>query len=169
MCDNDTGPRPPSLHPAGTEVDQAEHTLIVFKPDAVQRGLVSTLMGRFESVGLDLLIAARRTVAPDFVLRHHDGLLATYGRVITEAVIAYMTSGPLIATIWEGLDATAAGRRLIGPTFPAQARPGTIRGDYAHFRADDVRRTGVLPGNLVHGSRTVGDAKREIELWFGES
>jgi nucleoside-diphosphate kinase len=154
---------------ADQRLDTAERTLVVFKPDAVRRRLVGVLIKRFENIGLDLILASRRTVNTEFVLHHHNDLLDKYGRRVADAVATYMTSGPLVATIWEGTDAAAAGRRLIGPTFPAQAPPGSIRGDYAHFSLEDIHRTGRMSGNLVHGSRTAAEAQREISLWFQDA
>jgi nucleoside-diphosphate kinase len=146
----------------------AERTLVVFKPDTLRRGLVSVLAKRFQVAGLDLLVARRRWIDAEFVFCHHQDLAVKHGDIVVQAVVDYMTSGPVIASIWEGPDAPAIGRALIGPTFPADAPPGTIRGDYADFSVEDVLRTGTMPGNLVHGSRTSDDAKREIRLWFPE-
>ena len=144
----------------------SQRTLVVFKPDTIRRRLVGELVQRFESAGLDLLAARRRTVEAEFVFRHHLDLVDKYGDEVARSVVAYLTSGPVIATIWEGPDAIAAGRRLIGPTFPADAPSGTIRGDYATGSLEDIQRTGHMAGNLVHGSRTLAEAQREIGLWF---
>ncbi|MBE1580549.1 nucleoside-diphosphate kinase [Amycolatopsis roodepoortensis] len=145
-----------------------ERTLVLFKPDAVRRRLVGKLMGRFEYIGLDLIISRRTTITgADFVHRHHPDLVDKHGPVIAAAVVKYMTSGPLIATIWEGYRAIDASRRIIGSTFPAEAARGTIRRDFSQMSRDEVLVTTTMTGNLVHGSRTANEAKREIALWFG--
>ncbi|MFK0250216.1 nucleoside-diphosphate kinase [Amycolatopsis azurea] len=147
-----------------------ELTLILFKPDAVRQRLVGVLIQRFEGIGLDLIYSRRaRITDPEMVYQHHPDLFSKHGAVIADAVVDYMMSGPLIATVWSGIDAVAAGRRQIGPTFPAEAPATTIRGQFSRMSRRDVLKTGVMEGNIIHGSRTTDEAQREIKLWFGSN
>lgn len=130
-----------------------QRTLVLLKPDAVQRGLVGELIGRLERRGLQLgglkLIRINRQVAERHYAEHR-------GKPFYEGLVAFITSGPLVAMVWEGAEAVAAVRGLMGATDPAKAAPGTIRGDLA---------TG-LTHNLVHGSDSPARADAEIELFF---
>jgi nucleoside-diphosphate kinase len=130
-----------------------ERTLILLKPDAVGRGLVGEILGRYERKGLT--IEAMKLVQVDDALarKHyaeHDG------KPFFQGLIAYIKSGPVLAAILTGKDAVANCRAINGATDPAKAAPGTIRGDLAM----DIGR------NLVHGSDSPESAKREIDLWF---
>ncbi len=132
-----------------------ERTLILVKPDAVQRGLIGEVLGRLEARGLR--IVGLRLVHVDEALarRHyaeHDG------KPFFAGLVDYITSSPLVAAVLEGPDAIAAARQTMGATRPTEAAPGTIRGDLGL----DVGR------NLVHGSDGPESAEREIALFFGD-
>ena len=124
------------------------------KPDGVERGLVGEIVRRLELKGLRLVEARMRTVdvelAGDHYAEHRE-------RPFYEELIAFITGGPVMAMVWEGESAVSVARLLIGPTNPATAPPGTIRGDFALETTQ----------NLVHGSDSPTSAKREIGLWFG--
>jgi nucleoside-diphosphate kinase len=130
-----------------------QQTLILLKPDAVQRRLVGEILGRFERKGLRLaalkLIRAPRELAEKHYAVHK-------GKPFYESLLSFLTSGPTVAMVWEGREAVTVGRNLMGLTDGAKAPPGTIRGDYAIS----------VQNNLVHGSDSPENAAIEIGLWF---
>lgn len=132
-----------------------ERTLVLCKPDAVERGLVGEVVDRLERKGLRL-VAMDLRVLDEAVAKAHYA--EHEGKPFFGELVAFITSGPLVAICVEGLDAVAAVRALMGPTNPVQAPPGSIRGDYGL----DIGR------NLVHGSDSAASAAREIELFFPE-
>ena len=140
--------------------DFIQRSLVVLKPDTVQRGIVGEVIQRFERVGLK--IVGMKMVMPDEHLyrEHYEGI----GQMITRR--EYMMTGPVIAMVLEGVEAIPLVRKIVGPTEPKSAEMGTIRGDYSHmsFGYSDAKGTGVP--NLVHASSNVEEAKKEIDLWF---
>ena len=132
-----------------------ERTLILVKPDAVQRGLIGEVLGRLEARGLRIVGLQLMHVDEALARRHyaeHDG------KPFFAGLVDYITSSPLVAAVLEGSDAIAAARQTMGATRPTEAAPGTIRGDLAL----EVGR------NLVHGSDGPESAAREIALFFGD-
>ena len=151
--------------------DLVERSLVVLKPDAVQRGIVGEIITRFERVGLK--IVGMKMVMPDE--DHYRSHYEEIGQMITrrgEQVFRYnlnfMMTGPVIAMVLEGVEAVALVRKIVGPTEPKSAEMGTIRGDYSHmsFGYSDAKGIGVP--NLVHASGSKSEAKKEISLWFKE-
>ncbi len=131
-----------------------ERTLVICKPDAVERGLAGEIVGRLEAKGLRLVAAELRTVDRDTAARHYA---EHEGKPFYEDLVAFITRGPALLIVVEGPDDTyAVVRTLMGATNPTQAAPGTIRGDLAIHMTE----------NLVHGSDSPESAKREIELFF---
>ncbi|KAG2379188.1 hypothetical protein C9374_007327 [Naegleria lovaniensis] len=133
-----------------------ERTFIALKPDAVQRGLVGTIIARFEQKGFKLVALKLITPSADLAKKHyaeHDG------KPFFNGLVEFLTSGPVAAMVWEGKGVVAAARKMIGATKPLESAPGTIRGDFAI----DVGR------NIIHGSDAVETAQREIALWFQDS
>lgn len=131
-----------------------QKTLILLKPDAVQRRLVGSIIQRFEQKGLRLaalkLVHADRALAEKHYAVHK-------GKPFYESLLQFLTSGPTVAMILEGREAVAVCRNLMGVTDGAKAPPGTIRGDYALS----------VQNNLIHGSDSPENATAEIALWFG--
>jgi nucleoside-diphosphate kinase len=130
-----------------------ERTLILVKPDAFARGLSGEIIGRLERKGLTIVAARHMTVTDDLARQHyaeHEGK-AFFGELVD-----FITSGPLLALVFEGDDAVTAARQVIGATNPLDAAPGSIRGDFAR----EVRK------NLVHGSDSVESGERETGLFF---
>lgn len=125
------------------------------KPDGVQRGLVGDIVARFERRGLRLVAMKMMSVSDELARRHYD---VHKEKGFFEGLIRYIMSGPVVAMVWEGTDAIAAARLTMGVTKPAQAAPGSIRGDLAL----------EMGRNLVHGSDGPETAATEIALWFGE-
>jgi nucleoside-diphosphate kinase len=131
----------------------AERTLLLIKPDAMRRGLAGEILRRFEARGLELkdakLVQVDRPLAEDHYAEHAEKPF--YGELVE-----FITSGPTLAVVLEGEGAIGTVRTTIGATNPADAGPGTIRGDLALS----------MPDNLVHGSDSPESAAREIRLWF---
>lgn len=130
-----------------------ERTLVLIKPDGVQRGLVGEVVGRFERRGLHLvglrMLAVDRALAERHYAEHRE-------RPFFEAVIEFITSSPVVAMAWEGPNAVGLVRGMMGPTNPANAAPGTIRGDF-----------GIDIGqNIIHGSDSPARAEVEVALFF---
>ena len=146
-----------------------ERTLVVFKPDAVQRGIVGEIMQRFERVGLKII--GVKMVQPD--KDHYYGHYETIGQVATRRgeatltnVLDLMMDGPVIAMVLEGVESVAVVRKIVGPTEPKAADMGTIRGDYSHISfgyADECNK--AIP-NLIHASGDSVEAAQEIKHWF---
>jgi nucleoside-diphosphate kinase len=130
-----------------------ERTLVLCKPDAVERGLVGEVVDRLERKGLRL-VAMDLRVLDEAVAKAHYA--EHEGKPFFDGLVEFIVSGPLVAICVEGLDAVAAVRTLMGPTNPVAAPPGSIRGDYGL----DIGR------NLVHGSDSAASAARELELFF---
>jgi nucleoside-diphosphate kinase len=149
-----------------------QKTLVVFKPDTVQRGLVGEILTRFERVGLK--IVATKMIAPDkeHYYKHYEEI----GKMVTRrgehafgVTLEMMVQGPVIAMVLEGVEAIALVRKLVGPTEPKTALPGTIRGDFSHmsFGYADGENKGIP--NLIHASGDLDDAEKEIDHWFSDS
>lgn len=132
-----------------------ERTLILVKPDGVQRGLIGEIISRFERRGLKL-IGMKFMQMPRELAEQHYGIHK--GRPFYDALVDYITSGPIVAMVWEGKDAIAAARATMGATNPVSANPGTIRGDFGM----EIGR------NLVHGSDSVENGLKEVNLFFKE-
>lgn len=138
-----------------------EQTLVLIKPDAVQRGLVGEVLTRLERTGLKIVAMKMVWVGEEEASRHYHDLLDRYGERVYKRTIAMITEAPLIATVLEGHRAIEVVRKIVGSTFPKDALPGTIRGDFGHVAKN--------PFNLIHASSSKEDAKREIDVWFKES
>ena len=132
-----------------------ERTFIIIKPDAVQRGLVGDIIGRFERRGLKLS-AMKFLQVDDALARQHYAVHAE--RPFFGGLISYITSSPVVALVMEGTNAIAVVRQTVGATKPAEAAPGTIRADFGL----EIGR------NLVHASDGPETAAFEIDLWFGD-
>ena len=132
-----------------------ERTFIMVKPDGVQRGLVGDIISRFEKKGFKLVGLKMDAPAKEHFEQHYADL---NGKPFFPSLIAYASSGPVVAMVWEGNNVVATGRKMLGATRPDDSAPGTIRGDFCI----DVGR------NVIHGSDSVESANKEIGLWFGE-
>jgi nucleoside-diphosphate kinase len=131
-----------------------ERTLIIIKPDAVERGLVGQIVGRLEAKGLRMLAAELRQMPIEIAQQHYE---EHKGKPFFGELIEFITRSPSLVAVIEGPDETyAVVRALMGATDPKKAAPGTIRGDLGT----------ELPDNLVHGSDSPQSAAREIELFF---
>lgn len=130
-----------------------EKTLVLVKPDGVQRGLIGEVIARFERRGLRLTAAKFMQVSMQLAETHYA---EHKGKPFYDGLIQYITSAPVMAMVWEGSNAVAAVRQTVGVTRPTESAPGSIRHDFAL----DVGR------NLIHASDKVETAEREVALWF---
>lgn len=149
-------------------MDTLERTLVLLKPDALERGLVGEITQRFERVGLK--IVGMKLLLPEMTQaeKHYtEDLAKRRGEHVRKAMVDMLTSGPIIAIVLEGIEAVELVRKMIGGTEPKSSPPGTIRGDYAHvsFKHVDSSPESKLY-NLIHGSATVEEAQTEINVWF---
>ncbi len=145
-----------------------EKTLLLIKPDGVQRGLTGEILKRFENVGLKIVGMKMVWVDEEFGARHYSDVKIRRGEKVFKAVLGLITMGPVVAVVLEGVNSVEIVRKICGPTEPKAALPGTIRGDFSHvsFTYSDVVDQAVR--NVVHSSGTRDEAKTEIALWFGE-
>ncbi|KAF8497066.1 nucleoside diphosphate kinase [Russula emetica] len=128
-----------------------ERTYIMIKPDGVQRSLVGTIITRFEQRGFKLIALKLVHATPEHLQKHYEDLK---DKPFFPGLIKYMASGPVVAMVWQGLDAVKTGRVMLGATNPLVSAPGTIRGDF-----------GLAVGrNICHGSDSVENAEKEIKL-----
>ncbi|XP_041673094.1 nucleoside diphosphate kinase, mitochondrial [Cheilinus undulatus] len=133
--------------------EMRERTLIAVKPDGVQRRLVGQIIQRFEQRGFKL-VGLKMVQASEDLLSQHYCELRT--KPFYPRLLSYMNSGPVVAMVWEGHKVVETSRTMVGHTNPAEARAGTIRGDFSFH----------VSRNVVHASDSVEGAQREIQLWF---
>ena len=130
-----------------------ERTLIIVKPDGVQRGLVGQILSRFEQRGLKLAGLKLMRISRELASQHYA---EHQGKGFYEGLVSFITSSPVVVGVLEGPNAIALTRTMMGATNPANATPGTIRGDYAL----------VVSNNIIHGSDGPESAAREVNLFF---
>jgi nucleoside-diphosphate kinase len=176
-----------------------QKTIIILKHDAVARGLMGEILKRFERAGLKMVAFKFIQAPADLAVQHYPSDDAWYrtagertlteykekgidpvkelgtadaikiGKLIKKWNVDYLTEGPILATVWEGYDAIKVVRKLVGSTKPAEAAPGTIRGD---FSIDNVELANALKRpfrNLIHASGNEAEAENELDLWFDAS
>lgn len=143
-----------------------ERTFVMIKPDGVQRQIVGEIISRFEKTGLKLVAMKFIHVDADFSKKHYVDLI---DKPFYKGLEELLLSGPVVAMVWEGSNATKFVRKMLGSTAPNDAEPGTIRGDFAHMNYARADEKGVGVPNLVHASDSPESAKKEISLWFSES
>ena len=144
-----------------------EQTLVMLKPDAVQRTLIGDIISRFERAGLKIIGMKMVWVDEKFSLKHYtDDLAKRRGEEVRKMMVSFLQEGPVVAMCLEGVESVENVRKIVGSTEPKAASPGTIRGDYAHvcFSYADKKKTVVR--NLIHASGNKEDAKYEVALWF---
>jgi nucleoside-diphosphate kinase len=132
-----------------------ERTLVIVKPDAVDRGLIGEVIQRFEKKCLRLVAIKLLVPTRSKAIQHYHDLK---DQPFFQNILNFFTSGSVVVMIWEGQDAIVLARKIVGSTHPADAEPGTIRGDYC----------GLKGRNLVHASDSVHAAEKEIRIWFNQ-
>lgn len=171
---------------------RTEKTFVIIKPDGVQRSLIGEIIGRFERIGLKLvgmkmivptedMVRKHYTLDPEWMRKTGEKTIANYikkglkpptedpiesSKIVLKNLTKYMSSGPVLAMIWQGAHAVGVTRKLVGGTEPLTSDVGTIRGDYVldSYQMSDTDGRSVR--NLIHASGTVEEAKNEINLWF---
>jgi nucleoside-diphosphate kinase len=132
-----------------------EKTFLMVKPDGVQRALIGEIVSRFEKKGFQLVGAKLMNISEDLAKEHYG---EHKERPFFGELVDFITSGPVFAMVWEGKDVILTARNMMGKTNPAEAAPGSIRGDYAV----------QVSNNIIHGSDSAESAEREIGLFFKE-
>ncbi len=144
-----------------------QRTLILLKPDAVQRGIVGEVLTRFERVGASMIGMKLLVSDKDTAMKHYtDDLAQRRGEAVRNQMIEMLTSGPVVALALEGIDIVEVVRKMVGATEPKSAAPGTIRGDFAHVSYAQADASGKGIFNLIHASGTPDEAEIEIGVWF---
>lgn len=146
-----------------------ERTLVLIKPDAVQRSITGEILTRFERVGLKIVACKMCWPNRDHFFHHYEtigSMVSRRGQEAFDQTLAIMTLGPVIALVLEGISVVKLVRKLVGETEPAAAAPGTIRGDYAHMTFYHARQEEIGIPTIVHASGDPGEAEQEIALWF---
>lgn len=143
-----------------------QQTLVLVKPDGVQRGLVGEVIKRFEQRGLKIVGLKLTHADNEFAQRHYTGdIEERHGKHVRDYLVNYITSGPVIALAVQGVNSIDLVRKIIGSTYPGEAEIGTIRGDFAHASKNYVKEKN-MGKNIVHASENEEDAKRELSIWF---
>jgi len=140
-----------------------ERSLVLIKPDGVQRGIIGRILSRFEDAGLKYVGMKMVWVNREFARKHYA---AHVEKPFYTGLEKMITEGPIIALAIEGLHAVEVVRKIVGGTEPKTAPPGTIRGDFAHHSYEYTDRKGIAIKNLIHASGNSKEAKQEIDLWF---
>lgn len=137
------------------ELNREERTYVMVKPDGVQRGLVGEIIKRFEQRGYKLVALKMCSPSKEHIEKHYSDLST---KKFFPALVQYMLTGPVVATVWQGTSAVKVGRTIVGETDPIESRPGTIRGDFCIEKGR----------NIIHASDSVDNAEKEINLWFSQ-
>jgi len=144
-----------------------EKSLILLKPDALDRGIVGEVIHRFERAGIKI-IGLKMVVASEATAKKHytKDLAQRRGEAVRNLMIKMISSGPIVAIALEGIEVVEVVRKLVGTTEPKMAAPGTIRGDFAHvsFKHADEHKIGVF--NLIHASGSKEEGETEVAVWF---
>lgn len=153
-------------------MNNLERTLIVFKPDAVQRGIVGEILSRFEKAGLKMVGCKMLRPDYDHYYHHYENIgkmVSRHSKKIFDITLEMMNEGPVIAFVFEGVEAVTFVRKMVGATEPKSALPGTIRGDYSHMSYAHADKEEIGIPNLIHASGDINEAHAEITHWFSES
>jgi len=147
-----------------------ERTLVLIKPDGVERAVVGEIVSRFEKVGLKIVGLKMIKIDTEKAGKHYDkdDIITRRGENVYNYLLDYVTSGPVVAIVLEGIQAIEQVRKMAGPTQPKEAAPGTIRGDYCHVSYAYCDDKGIAVRNVLHASADEKDAQREIDVWFNQ-
>ncbi|HLP79637.1 MAG TPA: nucleoside-diphosphate kinase [Acidobacteriota bacterium] len=148
-----------------------ERTLVLLKPDAVARQLNGQIITRFETAGLKIVGLKMVHVDKNFAKTHYreDDIAKRRGYDVWEQNLEFLSKGPVVALVLEGINAIANVRKIVGSTEPSAAAPGTIRGDFCHATFAPANANKRAVANVIHASSSVDDAKVEISVWFKPS
>lgn len=144
-----------------------QKTLVLVKPDGVARGLTGEVIKRFEQRGLKVVALKMIKVTKDFAMKHYtEDITKRRGEKVRNMLLDYITSGPVVAMVIEGVDAIENVRKLVGSTESKAALPGTIRGDFTHVSYSHADEKNIPVRNIIHASGDQKDAEVEVKLWF---
>lgn len=149
-----------------------ERTLIILKPDTVQRGIVGEILTRFERAGLKITATKMLQPSYDQFFHHYETIgkmVSRRGQKAFDVTLTMMQEGPVIAYVLEGVESVSLVRKMVGTTEPKSALPGTIRGDYAHVSFTHADKEDLGIPNVIHASGDPEEAALEIAHWFSES
>jgi nucleoside-diphosphate kinase len=149
-----------------------ERTLVLLKPDAVQRGIMGKILTRFEDAGFKVVGAKMVWIDDALGRKHYDDIGQVgkrRGEPVLKQLLSFMSTGPVMALCIEGVNAVENVRKMCGSTEPKQALPGTIRGDFSHISFDYANKKNKAVENVIHASGNSEEAKLEIALWFKDS
>ncbi|PIU22074.1 MAG: nucleoside-diphosphate kinase [Candidatus Diapherotrites archaeon CG08_land_8_20_14_0_20_30_16] len=147
-------------------MDTMQKTLVLLKPDAIQRGVCGEILHRLERAGLNIVGMKMVWITKEFGEKHYFDVKERHGEKVLDILTESLSEGPLIAMVIEGIEAIATVRKLAGTTYPFEAAPGTIRGDFAHISKTHAREKDKAVCNLIHASASEKDAEYELKLWF---
>ena len=144
-----------------------EQTLVLIKPDGVKRGLIGEVISRFEKRGLKIVALKLDHVSKDHAQKHYtEDIAKRRGEHVRKRLLGFITSGPVVAMIIEGVDAIENVRKIVGATESKAALPGTIRGDFSHVSYSHADEKKMAVKNIIHASSDKNDAEYETKLWF---
>ncbi len=143
-----------------------ERTLILLKPDAVERCITGEIISRFERAGLKIVGMKMVWMDKAFSKKHYEAHVA---KPFYAGLEKFMTAGPIVAMVLEGIHAVETVRKMVGATEPKSAQPGTVRGDYSHHSYAYTDKKGIAIKNLIHASGNSEEARKEVFLWFKDS
>lgn len=143
-----------------------EQTLVLIKPDGVQRGLAGRILQRFEDAGLKIVGMKFIHIDKEHAGKHYSDIAQRRGEKVFNANVNFLVEGPVLAFVLEGIQSIEIVRKIVGGTEPKTALPGTIRGDFAHQSYEWCDASNQVVRNLIHASSSKEDAQREINLWF---
>ena len=144
-----------------------QQTLVLIKPDGVARGLTGEVIKRLEQRGLKIIALKLIKIENDLAKKHYtENIEKKYNKKVRNNLLDFITSGPVIAMIIQGVSAIENVRKLVGATESKSALPGTIRGDFSHISYSYAEEKGLTIKNIIHASANEEDAKNEIEIWF---
>ena len=147
--------------------DKLQRTLVLLKPDAIHRGIVGEIIHRFERVGAKMIGMKMLVSDKDTAMKHYtEDITRRRGEKVRNMMVEMLTSGPIIAVVYEGIEIIDIVRKLVGVTEPKASAPGTIRGDFTHvsFGYADTKSMPII--NLIHASTSPEEAEAEIAVWF---
>ena len=146
--------------------ENLQRTLVLLKQDAIQRGVCGEILHRFERVGLNIVGMKMVWADKEFAEKHYFDVKERHGQDVLDILTDFLTLGPVIAIVLEGVEAIAQVRKMAGTTYPFDSAPGTIRGDFEHMSKDFAKKYNRTVANLIHASSKESDAEYEINLWF---
>jgi nucleoside-diphosphate kinase len=146
-----------------------QQTLVLVKPDGVQRSLVGKIISRFEDAGLKIVAMKMKHINKEHALKHYtEDISKRRGEHVRKKLVDFIIKGPVIAMVLEGVNAIEIVRKMTGDTEPLKASPGTIRGDLCHTSYNYADKKNIPVKNIMHASANEKDAESEINLWFSK-